>query len=140
MGLPIVMLGRSRILESTCRHRRPPGASFSSHLLSLGHRAVAFIDAAAAGKQREDEGYEGWRSGPKASRHPRLVVNPHGHALTDGYERCRISDARPLPGSRFASKHSLAIGALAGAAQRARPGDLALVRYEISSEDFIKCR
>src|SRR5258706_6832447 len=86
----------------------------ASHLLSLGHRSVAFIDAARPlGNREKYEGYEAALKTKGIAVDPRLVVNPHGHAATDGYRAMQELAIRgPLPGSLFASNDSLAIGAL----------------------------
>ena len=113
------------------------------HLVGLGHRAIAFLDAARPlGNSEKYEGYEWALRSKGVPVDPKLVINVRGHAATDGHRAVgELFDRGRRPTSLFASNDSLAIGALRWCRDnRVRvPEDLAIVGYDdIEASDFVE--
>jgi LacI family transcriptional regulator len=105
-----------------------------SHLIGLGHRAVAFLDPARAlGNGEKYDGYAGALRDAGIAIDQRLVVDPHGHRATEGYRALgELMDRGKRPTALFASNDSLGIGALRWCSdhQVGVPADLAIVGYD----------
>jgi LacI family transcriptional regulator len=113
-----------------------------AHLLALGHRAIAFLDAARPlGNSEKYEGYEAALRTRDIAVNPALVVSPRGHRATEGYHALsELMSRGPRPTALFASNDSLAIGALRWCRDNGLkvPDDLAVVGYDdIEASDYI---
>jgi LacI family transcriptional regulator len=104
------------------------------HLIGLGHRDIAFLDAARAlGNREKHDGYALALGEAGIGLDQHLAIDPRGHQATEGYRALgELMGRRKRPTALFASNDSLAIGALRWCRDNrvAVPGDLALVGYD----------
>jgi len=113
-----------------------------AHLVGLGHRRVAFIDAASAlGNREKYEGYEAALRRGGIAIDPQRIVDSRGHGATEGYKATgELMRAKPRPTGLFASNDLLAIGALRWCQDHGVrvPEDLAIVGHDdIQASDFV---
>ena len=116
-----------------------------THLIELGHRAIAFLDA--AGPLGNSEKYEGYERALKRHRirvEPSLVLDPRGHGVTSGYSAMPVlmTGAKP-PTALFCPTDNLALGALAWCREKGIrvPEDLAIVGCDnIEAAEFADIR
>jgi len=143
-GMPIVAVGRepglSTVDRVTANHWR---GAFDAveHLISLGHRRIAYIGASAlhARRLRRFEGFcdalhehgldlrDEWIVGPASDSGPGYST------LADGYAGMqRLLDLSRQPTAIFARNDFTAMGALSAARDRGLsiPGDLAIVGFD----------
>jgi LacI family transcriptional regulator len=104
------------------------------HLIGLGHRDIAILDAARAlGNREKYDGYASALSEAGIGLDQHLVIDPRGHRATEGYGALgELMGRRKMPTAIFASNDSLAIGALRWCRDNGVgvPDDLALVGYD----------
>ena len=143
-GYPVVLLvaDRDAGIDVVGIDDRRGAYKAVKHLVGLGHREIAFLDAARAlGNSEKYDGYAAalGEAGIAPDRH--LVTDPHGHRATEGYSAlAELMSRRKRPTALFASNDSLAIGALRWCRDHgvAVPIDLAVVGYdEIEASAFI---
>ena len=105
-----------------------------SHLLELGHRRIAFLDAARRlGNSEKFEGYETALRSFGIAAEPELDLDPGGHGASDGYRTApAVMALAPRPTALFAVTDNLAIGALSWFRQHgvSVPDDIAIVGYD----------
>ena len=114
-------------------NHRAAGRVMAEHLLALGHRQLAYVDAGVAGDYRARERGDGFVAAAEAAGvGVQRVAAPAGEPIAAGREVVAALRAlRPLPtAAAFANDH-LGCGALLGAlaAGIAVPGELALVGF-----------
>lgn len=129
-------------LDVVCIDDRRGAFKATSHLVSLGHRAVAFLDAARPlGNSEKYDGYAAALAAGGIAVDPDLVVDARGHAATEGFHAAgRAMSRAPRPTALFASNDSLAIGALRWCRVNGVrvPEDLAIVGYDdIEASAFV---
>jgi LacI family transcriptional regulator len=103
-------------------------------LVSLGHRAIAFIEGHQAASQRRREGYERALKAHGLAVDPALVV-PGTFQFESGVAAARRLFALPAPPTAiFAANDDMALGALTEAQRLgiAVPGDVAIVGFDDS--------
>lgn len=143
-GMHIVAVGRepglSTVDRVTANHWR---GAFDAveHLISLGHKSIAYIGASAAHARRlrRFQGFsdalhehgltsrEQWIVGPADDSGPGYST------LSDGYQAMQhLLDASPRPTAVFARNDFTAMGAMSAARDRGLdiPGDIAIVGFD----------
>jgi LacI family transcriptional regulator len=113
------------------------GASaMTNHLLSLGHRRIAFIAGAARNVDAEERrrGYRAALKAARVERHPSMEIDGD-FTEAGGYRAARALIGLPAelrPTAIFAANDSMAIGALSAlrAARIAVPKDIAVVGFD----------
>jgi LacI family transcriptional regulator len=132
-GYPIVLLGADRDagMDAVAIDERRGADKAVTHLIDLGHRAIAFLDAAGPlGNSEKFEGFERAlkRRGLKVDA--KLVLDPGGHGVTSGYHSMPALLSGPRkPTALFCPTDNLALGALAWCRDNGVrvPEDLAVV-------------
>jgi LacI family gluconate utilization system Gnt-I transcriptional repressor len=114
-------------------NHRAAGAALAAHLLSRGHRRLAWVDSAVAGDTRARERGDGFCAAVQAAGATVIrLAAPEGEPITAGREVIGPLWARPdrPTACAFANDH-LGCGALLGAqaAGIAVPGELALAGF-----------
>jgi LacI family transcriptional regulator, galactose operon repressor len=133
-GYPIVLLvaDPDAGVDVVCINDREGAYKAVRHLLDLGHRRVATLDAALHHGNREKlDGYAKALAEAGIAVDPALVIDPGGHGATAAYHVMPQVMAEK-PTALFASNDRLAIGALAWCREHgvAVPGGLAIVGYD----------
>lgn len=113
------------------------------HLLALGHRRIALLDASRAlGNSEKYEGYEQAHRRRRVAIDPALVIDPSGHAAVEGYQAmAAVMRIKPRPTALFASNDLIAIGALGWCREHgvSVPGDFAIVGYDnIQASSYVE--
>ena len=135
-GYPVVLLGaeRAKGLDIVAVDDRRGAFTAVSHLIALGHRRIAFLDASGPLGNREK--LEGYRQALRAGGirpAPGLVRDPGGHGARAGHGAMDgVMAGRPGPTALFTPTDDMAIGALAWCRDHGVnvPGDLAVVGYD----------
>ncbi len=135
-GYPVLVLADIPFagLDVVAIDDRNGGYRAVKHLIELGHRDIAMLDAAQLlGNSEKHDG--ALRSLVEAGlpKENLLIVKPSGHSATAGYHAWRDLMARgKRPTALFATTDSLAIGALRWCRENglAVPDDLAIVGYD----------
>lgn len=114
---------------------RRGGEIATDHLVALGHRRIAFLDAGGGlGNFEKREGYQRGLENGGIPFDPSLVIDPRGHSAAAGYRAFSefLASARSRPTGLIASNDLLAFGALRACRDRgiAVPRDLALVGFD----------
>ncbi len=113
---------------------RAGGYKATQHLIDLGHRRIAIIDASTALSNLEKrEGYLGALTQAGIKPDPRLSADPRGHSVARGYDAMgRLMAADGKPTAVFAANDSLAIGAEHWALEHGFrvPEDIAIVGFD----------
>lgn len=109
-------------------------AAMTRHLLSLGHRRIAFIKGAPRNVDAEER-LRGYRLALKAARVGRHAAYEVAGDFTEsgGYRAAKtLVAARPRPTAIFAANDSMAIGALSALRESdvSVPGDVAVVGFD----------
>lgn len=135
-GYPVVLLGADggAGMDVVAVDDRRGAYKAVSHLLGLGHRAIAFLDAAGPlGNSEKYEGYERAHRRRGVKVDPKRVIDPKGHGETAGYKAMpALMGGRTRPTALFCATDNLALGALAWCRSNGLrvPGDLAIVGYD----------
>ena len=115
-------------------HHEAVGRAMARHLLSLGHRRLAYVDSGVVEDFRAHERGTGFVAAAKAKgASVRLIQSPRGEAFDAGRAALRellAGDGGAVTAAAFANDH-LACGALLEAQARglAVPGQLALLGF-----------
>lgn len=143
-GYPIVLLvdDPTRRLDVVSVDDRRGAELATDHLVALGHRRIALLDA--GGQLGNFEKFEGYRNGLAKvgiALEPGIVIDPEGHSAAEGYAAFAafLARARKRPTALLASTDLLALGALRACRDHgvAVPGDLALVGFDdIEASDY----
>jgi LacI family transcriptional regulator len=114
----------------------------TDHLVGLGHKRIAFLDAGSSlGNTEKVEGYRRSLARAGIPFDQGLVIDPRGHSAIEGYRAFAgyLDGATPRPTALLASNDLLAFGALRACRERGLdvPGDLALVGIDdIEASDY----
>jgi LacI family transcriptional regulator len=111
-------------------------ASMTKHLLSLGHRRIAFIAGAARNVDAEErrKGYRMALKAARVERHPLMEIDGH-FTEHGGYRAAKALAALPAPlrpTAIFAANDSMAIGALSALREMgiAVPAEIAVAGFD----------
>ena len=135
-GYPVVLLvaDRDAGIDVVGIDDRRGAYKAVKHLIGLGFRDIAFLDAARAhGNTEKYDGYASALGEAGINLVPHFVIDPHGHQATEGYKAlAKLMGRRKKPAAVFAANDSLAIGALHWCRDNGVhvPDDLALVGYD----------
>jgi LacI family transcriptional regulator, galactose operon repressor len=135
-GYPIVLLiaDASFDINAVGIDDRRGAYKAASHLLALGHRRVALIDAARPlGNFEKYEGYVAAHRDHGVTVDEANVIHPIDHGASGGYEaQDRLMQRNPAPTAVIGSNDRIAIGALGWCRDRGVrvPQDLAVVGYD----------
>lgn len=143
-GYPIVLLvdDPTRRLDVVSVDDRRGAEIATDHLVGLGHRRIAFLDAGSLlGNLEKLEGYRKGLAKGGIAFDPRLLINPQGHSAAQAYTAVAAFLARPgaRPTALLASNDLLAFGALRACRDLgvSVPRDLALVGFDdIEASDY----
>ncbi len=143
-GYPIVLLvdDPTRRLDVVSVDDRRGAEIATDHLVGLGHRRIAFLDAGSPlGNPEKLEGFRKGLAQGGIRFDARLVLDPHGHSAAEGYAAFAAFLARrgERPTALLVSNDLLAFGALRACREHgvAVPGDLALVGFDdIEASDY----
>ena len=132
-GYPVVLLGADRDagMDAVAIDERRGADKAVTHLIKLGHRVIAFLDA--PGPLGNSEKYEGYERALKRYRirvERSLVIDPSGHGVTSGYRTMpALMAGAKRPTALFCPTDNLALGALAWCRENdiRVPEDLAIV-------------
>ncbi len=135
-GYPVILLGAERAdgLDIVAVDDRRGAFTAVGHLIALGHRRIAFLDASGPLGNREK--LEGYRQALRASGvrlDAALVHDPGGHGARAGYGAMeRVMSARSRPTALFTPTDDMAIGVLAWCRDHGLdvPGGLAVIGYD----------
>jgi len=136
-GYPIVLLvdDPGRRLDVVSVDDRRGAEIATDHLVGLGHRRIAFLDAGSPlGNMEKVEGYRRGLEKAGIGYDPALLLDPHGHSAAEAYAAISAFIARggERPTALIASNDLLAFGALRACRDHGVdvPGDLALVGFD----------
>lgn len=135
-GFPLVLLTRVATagFDIVALDDRTGAATMTLHLIGLGHRRIAFLDASQSYGNQEK--YNGYRDALKKAGlpiSPELVAVPEGNSAMHGYRAVpAIMASSAPPTALFASADSLAVGALRWCRENAVrvPEDLSIVGFD----------
>jgi LacI family transcriptional regulator len=143
-GYPIVLLvdDPSRRLDVVAVDDRRGAEIATAHLVALGHRRIAFLDA--GGPLGNFEKVEGYRRALETGGIPfnaGLVLDPKGHSAVEAYRTLAafLGRSKRRPTALLASTDMFALGALRACRDHgvAVPGDLAVVGFDdIEASDY----
>jgi len=143
-GYPIVLLvdDPTRRLDVVSVDDRRGAEIATGHLVALGHKRIAFLDAGSP--LGNFEKIEGYRQGLEAGGIPfdaGLVLDPRGHSAIEAYETFAafLGGTKRRPTALLASNDLLAFGVLRACRDHgvAVPGDLAVVGFDdIEASDY----
>ncbi len=143
-GYPIVLLvdDPSRRLDVVAVDDRRGAEIATGHLVALGHRRIAFLDA--GGPLGNFEKVEGYRRALETGGIPfnaGLVLDPKGHSAVEAYRTLAafLGRSKRRPTALLASTDMFALGALRACRDHgvAVPGDLAVVGFDdIEASDY----
>ena len=135
-GYPIVLLvgDPDAGVDAVCIDERRGGYKATRHLVDRGHTRIGIIDGSSPlGNDEKREGYLSALSEAGIDFDPRLVADPNGFSVLNGYRATEaLLSAGGDPTAVFAITDSLAIGALRWALTNGLrvPEDLAIVGFD----------
>ncbi len=135
-GYPVVLLTGepTAAIDLVAIDNRAGAAAATRHLIGLGHRRIAFLDAGRShGNLEKFEGYAAALAAAGLPVDPALVADPDGGTALHGYQAMpHLMAIVPPPTALFTSTDRLAIGALRWCREAgiAVPGQLALIGFD----------
>lgn len=115
-NFPVVLLVGSPEsgIDAVCVDERRGTYKATRHLIDVGHRRIALIDSShALGNPEKRQGYAAALAESGLSIDIDLIVDPKGHAVTNGYwATAGLMDRDNRPTAVLAANDSLAIGAM----------------------------